>query len=168
MINWSAIALQDAMIAFENTDGELYDRMKEALHAAATAQGLNGRRKRTYKKERMSPDAMAKDDQLAIYRRIVREELERYDLTWDMLIHGGQMRPVVDCRWMIIWRVRGETKMSYPAIGNLLSLDHSTCVNAYECMEETNGTYYSSKPITDRKLAENRAKLKEIDERLAA
>lgn len=168
MVVWSAISLQEAIIAFENTDGELYDRMKVALHAAATAQGLNGRKKRTYKKERMSVNMMAKDEQLATYRKIVREELESYDLTWDQLIHGGQMRPVVDCRWMIIWRVRGETKMSYPALGQLLEVDHTTCVNAYSCMEETQGRYYLDKPCTERKLKENRAKLEELDKRLAA
>lgn len=167
MIDWSAIAIQEALIAFENYEGEPNERMEAALNAAADAQGLNGRKKRAYKKERMSSTAMVKDQQLEVYRRIVREELEYYDLTWDMLIFGGQIRPVVDCRWMIIYRVRKETGMSYPSLAKLLELDHSTCVNAFQRMLETDGEYYLRKPLSVDKLRENRRRLKFMDAELA-
>ena len=167
-IHWCALAIEDALAAMSTHEGNDYEKMQAALNAASNAQGLNGRKRRHYKRERMYYDVMPKDDQLNLYRIIVREELARFDMTWDMLIYGGQMRPVVDCRWKIIWRVRLETNMSFPAIGKLLEIDHSTAVNAFQRMEETNGMYYAQRPASFLCLRKNREKLKKIDERIEA
>jgi len=165
-VRWSALAIEEAVAAMGLNEGTDQERMLAALDAAAEAQGLNGAPKRNYKKCRLSPKNMPKDKQFAEYRRIVREELEKFNLTWDMLAYGGQMRPVVDCRWQIIWRVRKETGMPFPALGKLLDIDHSTAVNAFQRMEKTGGTYYTANPISERKRIENRRKLRDLDRKL--
>jgi chromosomal replication initiation ATPase DnaA len=166
MIHWTALAVEAAILAIEMTDGSEQEKMEEALKAAADVQGLNGPARRTYKKVKRRPDKLSTAEQEEIYRKVVREELERFNLTWDYLQMGGQMRPVVDCRWTIIWRVRKESKMSYPEIGKLLDLDHTTVLNAYNRMEETGGRYYLDKPLCAKSMRENRRKLKKIDEYL--
>lgn len=166
MVHWSSLAIDDALVAFDTHEGTPQEKMLAAMNAAADAQGMNGRRRRHYKRRKLNCDVMPKVEQLAHYRKIVRQELEAYGLTWDMLMYGGQMRIVVDCRWMIIWRVRKETGMSYPAIAKLLDIDHTTAVNAFQKMDQTNGLYYADKPMSKKVMIENRQKLKKIDEQL--
>jgi chromosomal replication initiation ATPase DnaA len=165
-VYWCALAIDDAIAALTASEGNIRDRMLAALDAAAESQGMNGSPRRRVKKSNLSALKIPSEKQLAVYRKIVREELESFDMTWDMLIYGGNLRPAVDCRWRIIWRTRNEAEMSFPAIGKLLEIDHSTAVNAFQRMEQTGGTYYARNPLSESKMIENKGKLKKIDERL--
>lgn len=163
---WPESAVDAALMAFEMTDGFDQEKMRAALFAAAEVSGLNGAKRRLYRRHKPYLEDLPETAVMRKYRDIVREELERFDLTWDYLLYGGQMRPVVDCRWTIMWRVKNETSLSYSAIGRLLKCDHSTVMNACENMGRTEGKYFADKPIAESTLRQNRARMRKIDERL--
>lgn len=164
--NWSNHAIDEALLAFEVTDGFDVDKMKAALYAAAEVSGLNGPKRRLYRKMKPLLEDLPDSAVMRKYREIVREELENYDLIWDYLLYGGQMRLVVDCRWTIMWRLKNETSLSYSAIGRLLKCDHSTVMNACERMDDTEGNYFKNRPIAESTLKQNRARMRKIDARL--
>lgn len=162
---WSQHAIDQALLLFEATDGFDSMKMAAALHAAAEVMGLNGNKRRIYRKHKPLPEQIPNSEHMIAYRQIVREELERFDLTWDYLLYGGQMRPVVDCRWNVMWRCR-EAGLSLASIGRLLRCDHTTVMHACERMKETDGKYFDNRPVAAATMRQNRARLRKLDERL--
>lgn len=163
---WPQSAIDEALLAFEMTDGFDQEKMRAALYAAAEASGLNGPKRRTYRKMKPLLEDLPDSAVMRRYREIVREELENFDLIWDYLLYGGQMRPIVDCRWTIMWRLKNETSLSFSAIGRLLKCDHSTVMHACETMDNTEGNYFKSRPMAESTLRQNRARMRKIDARL--
>jgi len=75
---------------------------------------------------------------------------KEYDIPRDQIFglkRIGTKKDIRVCaaRWRVIYTLRSmEKPLTYPQIGKVLNLDHTTCINAYKKMKETNGTYFDN------------------------
>lgn len=66
---------------------------------------------------------------VAIARReIVRETCERHGITLEMVVGKRRTRPIVACRYEIMWHLN-RLGMSMPAIGRRLKRHHTTVLH---------------------------------------
>lgn len=66
------------------------------------------------------------------YKRILREVAMKHGITVNTLIGQDRFYHIVQARHEAVYRLRTETKMSYPAIGRRMgNRDHTTCLSSY-------------------------------------
>lgn len=61
-------------------------------------------------------------------RRICEEVCIKYDMTFEFAISDVFLKPAVRARQEMMYRLRHETKLSFPQIGRILKRDHSSII----------------------------------------
>lgn len=83
-------------------------------------------------------------------RSILKSVSAQYDIPVERIYGTGKKTQkdsvATAARWKVIHELKnGENPLSYPQIGQLLNIDHSTVIYAARKMKETNGTYVDEK-----------------------
>lgn len=69
-------------------------------------------------------------------RRIVQEVAAQHDLTPEDLTGPRSRRTESRARHEAMWRIRRETRLSYPQIGRFFNRDHTTVINGVRRHEQ--------------------------------
>jgi len=99
----------------------------------------------------MAVERLSKEEVTTFYR-IVREELEKENITWDMFCGRTLIAPIKRARHNVVWRIRLEIDPPLKVICDLVNLSETTVKRMLKNMYETNGTH--PKKIID-KLSES-------------
>ena len=70
-----------------------------------------------------------------VYRLQLQQMAEAFGVSVDMLLVSSREPVVVRRRWLAMWIMRKVLKLSYPAIGRALHLDHSTAMYGVRMVE---------------------------------
>ena len=99
-------------------------------------------------------------EQVHQFYKIVKEELEKYNLYWEHLQSASRMRVVTEARWSIIHRLKTEMERNPSQISNMLGLDRTTVKNALRKMDDRGVAYFESKPVCHYTEIRTKRKLK--------
>jgi hypothetical protein len=102
------------------------------------------------------------EEELADYYRIINEELVKGGITWAQLVLGGMMRPALQVRWGIFYRLYTELNWPVNRIARFMEVDRTTVVNAVRKMEKTGGVYFDARSIHYKTAQAHRRRLMRI------
>jgi chromosomal replication initiation ATPase DnaA len=84
-------------------------------------------------------------------KEIIKSVSIEYEIPSERIYGMGRIGTQKDviataARWKVIHALKnGDNPLSYPQIGKILKLDHSTVIYAAKKMKQTNGKYYDEK-----------------------
>jgi len=79
--------------------------------------------------------------------KLIDSVVEHYKIP-RAIVFGGTRRDLAStaARAKIVYELRrGDKPLSFPQIGKILNLDHSSCIHVYKKMSVTNGEYYDDR-----------------------
>ena len=90
-------------------------------------------------------------EQVSEFYKIVREELEKENIIWDVFVSRTYIAPVRRARHYIVWRLRESLKLNKRTIANLVELDEVTVRTILKTMDNTNDALNMVMQIKGRK-----------------
>ena len=91
-------------------------------------------------KSELAVESLSREN-VTIFYKIVREELEKENITWEMFCGATIIAQVRRARHKIVWRIYNEMSVRLKTIGELVNLSPKTVQRIIRNMESTEGKF---------------------------